>query len=226
MPLLCGHGFLEHPKSIRHLPQSTPLCHRNMKSVGQLILQLQSGIRNLRCPPGGDIEYWIVPEIDRACTPPHPAMPLNHEINRVTRSAVTVRGIWNPRCPPGGHIEYLIMPEIDRAPPQPTPLCHRNMKSGDPFCSYMHSPEYEIQDVCLAAILNIGECPKSIGHLPQPTLLGHRNMKSIGQPVLQLQFGIRNPRCPSGGHIEYWTAPKINRAPPPIHPAMPVGEMP
>jgi hypothetical protein len=32
------------PKSIGHLPQPTLLCHRNMKSIGQFVLELWCGI--------------------------------------------------------------------------------------------------------------------------------------------------------------------------------------
>jgi hypothetical protein len=46
-------------------------------------------------------------------------------------------------------------------------------------------------------------------------------MKSIGQSVLQLHYGIWNPRCPPGGHIENQIAPIIDKArPSPTHPAM------
>jgi hypothetical protein len=90
---------------------------------------------------------------------------------------------------------------------------------GDPFCSY--SLEYEIKDVSLVAILNVGSHPTSIGHLPQPSPLCHWKMKSIGRSVLQLQSGIWNPRCQPGGHTDCWIMPEIDRAPPPTQPAMP-----
>jgi hypothetical protein len=185
-----------------------------MKSIRRPVLQLQSRIRNPRCQPGGHIECWIAPEIDRAHPPTPPAMPLKYEINWATHSAVSpeyeiqdarLTAILNIKsCPK--LIRHV------RPPNQPTMPHKYEINWANSFAFTGRNTKSKMSAW--------RPCPKSIGHVPQCTPLCHRNIKSIGQPVLHLQYGIRNPRCLPGGHVEYQIMPKINRALPPTHPTM------
>jgi hypothetical protein len=75
----------------------------------------------------------------------------------------------NPRWPPGGHIGSRIANKIDRAPPQThtliPPKYEINWVRGSQVME-RNVKERKIQDGHLAAILEVGSRPKSIGHLP------------------------------------------------------------
>jgi hypothetical protein len=75
----------------------------------------------------------------------------------------------NLRWPPGGHIGSRIATKIDRAPPQTNTLIPPKYEIKWVRGSQVmkrNVNECKIQDGHLAAILDNGSRPKSIGHLP------------------------------------------------------------